>query len=220
MTTEAGIIGRAGLEFFGKMSASISHDIKNVLAVINENAGLLEDLCLAAERGKPFDPLRLKRIAADVKAQIRRGDGIVSGMNRFAHSVDSTSVRLDLWEMLELLTALSLRFAAMRGVSLRMARPEAAAMLTTAPFLLLNLLWSCLEHALTAAGPDRTVELTAEKTSNGACVRFRKLEGLTNAPAGAFPTEPAATLCGTLNAEVRTDARGGEIVVRLNEPGG
>ena len=33
-----------GLFFFGKMSASISHELKNVLAIINENAGLAEDL--------------------------------------------------------------------------------------------------------------------------------------------------------------------------------
>ena len=77
MTSDAVYIGNAGLEFFGKVSASISHDIKNVLAVINENAGLLEDFCLMAEKGKPLDPSRLKRLALDVKEQVRRGDGIV-----------------------------------------------------------------------------------------------------------------------------------------------
>jgi hypothetical protein len=38
------LLGETGLQFFGKMSASISHEIKNVMAIINENAGLLEDL--------------------------------------------------------------------------------------------------------------------------------------------------------------------------------
>ena len=38
-----------GLQFFGKMTASISHEIKNVLAIINENAGLLEDLALLSD---------------------------------------------------------------------------------------------------------------------------------------------------------------------------
>ena len=37
------MIAREGFQFFGKMSASISHEIKNALAIINENAGLLED---------------------------------------------------------------------------------------------------------------------------------------------------------------------------------
>ena len=33
-----------GLRFFGKVNASISHEIRNALAVINENAGLIKDL--------------------------------------------------------------------------------------------------------------------------------------------------------------------------------
>jgi hypothetical protein len=44
MIDETDSLGRQGLQFFGKISASVSHEIKNVLAVIGENAGLLEDL--------------------------------------------------------------------------------------------------------------------------------------------------------------------------------
>jgi C4-dicarboxylate-specific signal transduction histidine kinase len=220
MTTDAGLVGRTGLQFFGKMCASISHDIKNVLAVVNENAGLVEDLCFAAERGKPLDPLRLKRVAADVKAQIRRGDDIISGMNRFAHSADSESVQVSLPEIIELLSALCSRFAAMRGVALQVDRPEAAATVVTSPFLLLNLLWLCLELAMGAAGPDRTIVLSAARAENGACLRFRKLERLQNVPADAFSNEPAAALCRALNAEVRIDEQAQEIVARLADPHG
>ena len=44
---------KPGLQFFGKVSASIAHEIKNVLAIINENAGLLEDLTFAARKERP-----------------------------------------------------------------------------------------------------------------------------------------------------------------------
>ncbi len=79
-----------GLQFFGRMSASISHEIKNVLAIINENAGLLEDFSLMADRGVPIDPGRLKTMAEKVKRQISRADGIIKNMNRLAHSIDET----------------------------------------------------------------------------------------------------------------------------------
>ena len=36
-----------GLDFFGNMTASISHELKNALAIVNENAGLLGDLRLS-----------------------------------------------------------------------------------------------------------------------------------------------------------------------------
>jgi len=44
------------LRFFGNISTSISHEIKNVLAIINENAGLLEDYNLHGRKGNPAQP--------------------------------------------------------------------------------------------------------------------------------------------------------------------
>ena len=62
MGVQPDIIAETGLQFFGRISASISHELKNVLAIINENAGLLEDLTSMADRGKPIDSARLKAI--------------------------------------------------------------------------------------------------------------------------------------------------------------
>jgi signal transduction histidine kinase len=208
------LIGMSGIQFFGKMSASISHDLKNVLAVINENAGLLEDLCLMADKGKSFEPARLKRLAEDVKNQIRRGDRIITSMNTFAHSADSESVTIDLRELLELLVELSLRYASMRGVNLDIDRPSDSILVTTSPFILLNLLWHCLDYAMTAAGPVKTVQLAAEKTADGARLRFRKLAGI-GTVAGLFPAEPEITLIRVLNAQIRLDPDAREVVVSL-----
>jgi hypothetical protein len=44
------------------MTASISHEIKNVMAIINESAGLLEDYSLMAEKGMPIDPDNASRL--------------------------------------------------------------------------------------------------------------------------------------------------------------
>jgi C4-dicarboxylate-specific signal transduction histidine kinase len=109
MSNDWELIGRTGLAFFGKMTASISHEIKNVLAIINENAGLLEDITLMAERGIPINLDRLKTQAERIKNQIRRADVIVKNMNRFAHSVDESLMSVDLAELLEFLAALSRR---------------------------------------------------------------------------------------------------------------
>jgi C4-dicarboxylate-specific signal transduction histidine kinase len=209
------VIGRSGVRFFGKMSASISHDLKNVLAVINENAGLLEDLCLMAEKGKPLDPGRLKRLAEEVKNQVRRGDRIISSMNAFAHSADNESVAIDLRELLGLLVALSSRQASMRGVRLEIDRPSDAVTVTTSPFLLLNLLWFCLDHSMAAAGPGKTVAMAAEKTAAGARLKFSKLEGM-DAVAGSFPAEPEGSLERALSAEIRLDPGSRELAVSLS----
>ena len=40
------------LEFFGKITAGITHEMKNVLAIIKKSAGLMEDIMsLSAEVG-------------------------------------------------------------------------------------------------------------------------------------------------------------------------
>ena len=65
MVDKTRIIAETGLQFFSQISASISHELKNVLGIINENAGLLEDLTLMAERGVPLDPVRLKAMTVD-----------------------------------------------------------------------------------------------------------------------------------------------------------
>ncbi len=215
MTPDAGMIGRAGLQFFGKMSASISHDIKNVLAVINENAGLLEDLCLMAEKGRPIDPARLKRLAGDIQEQIRRGDRIVTGMNRLAHSPDEASAEVDLAELLELLTALAVRLAAARGVQVLVNRPAAAVRITTSPFLLLNLLWLCLDDAMAAAGPGRGIDLAAEAAADGARIRFCGLERLKDDPAASPSAGPQEALCRILGAQLSLDPGSKEMILIL-----
>ncbi|MGE5255589.1 MAG: hypothetical protein ACM3KE_02905 [Hyphomicrobiales bacterium] len=220
MASDSFLTGQAGIEFFGKVSASLSHDIKNVLAVINENAGLLEDFCLMADRGKPLDPSRLKRLAQDVREQVRRGDGIVTGLNRFAHSMDRATAEVDLLELLDLLAALALRSAGMRGVHLEVNRSAGPVTVATSAFVLLNLMWLCLEHAMTATGPTRTVELVAEHAANGACLRLRKLEGLKNATVAAFPTEPAQALCRVLKGQLSNDAQANEISIRVPDQRG
>ena len=108
MGVKPDILTETGLQFFGRISASISHEIKNVLAIINENAGLLEDLTFMANKGKPIDPDRLKRMAATVQKQIGRGDEILKNMNRFAHSIDETVAEVDLNQTIELIIALPL----------------------------------------------------------------------------------------------------------------
>ena len=77
-------IGKTGLKFFGGVVASISHEIKNRLAIINENAGLLEDLVLMSERGMEIDSERLKRLADSLKNQVSTADGIIKKMNQFS----------------------------------------------------------------------------------------------------------------------------------------
>ena len=217
MNNQWDTIGGEGLQFFGKMSASISHEIKNVLAIINENTGLIEDYTIMAEKGAPFDPGKFKSLAERVGVQIRRADGIVKNMNTFAHSIDDPAKAIDLSGFLEFAQALFARFVVMRGIALESKPIESSLMITTSPFFLLNLIWFCLDFAMDAAGSEKAVGLSAIKTDTGAQIRFMGLKALGEALAGEFPGKNEKTLLEWLKAEIEIAQDRGEII--LNLPG-
>lgn len=65
-----------GMHFFGRMSASATHEIKNKLAIINENVGLMKDMAMVAESGMlSFE--KMKNIAENIKTQVERSNRIV-----------------------------------------------------------------------------------------------------------------------------------------------
>mgnify|MGYP000991503712 CR=1 FL=1 len=193
-------LGQEGLAFFGRMSASISHEIKNALAVINENAGLVEDLALLAERGATLDPERLKRAAAAVQKQIRRGDGIIKNMNAFAHSVDEPVRQVNLDETAALMVALSQRFAARLMVRLETGPPSGVCV-TVNPFLLENCIHLCLAFALESAGAQKALTVSVSGTDQGADIVF---SGIAE-PCGDFPTEMAERVAGAIDARLVFD---------------
>ena len=217
MHDKLGSIGETGLQFYGKITASISHEIKNVLAIINENVGLLEDLTLMADRGQPIDPARLKKMAAVVQKQIGRADGILSNMNRFAHSIDKTVAEVDLNQIIELFMALTDRFAAMRGVKVNLQLPENPVTILTAPFLLMNLLWLCLDFSMSASGDEKRIELVVEETGNSVRIRFRRLAGLSEELLATFPSDRVKNLAAVLEAALTANPERVEVVLRLSK---
>ena len=217
MGVKPNMIADTGLRFFGEMSASISHEIKNVLAIVNENAGLLEDFSFAADRGIPIDPARLKAMADAVRKQVGRADGIIKNMNRLAHSIDQTFTIVELNETIHLLVGLTDRFSVMRGVQVDLQLPENPVKFQTAPFFLMTLLWLCLDFSMSASGDEKRVELVAEETENGVRVQFGRLAGLSQALLETFPSDRERNLLAVLEAALTAEPERNEIVLRLSK---
>ena len=217
MVQKPGNTSETGLQFFGKISASISHELKNVLAIINENAGLLEDLTLMADRGVPLDPARLNAMAEGVKKQIGRADTIIGNMNRFAHSADQTITTVDLAQTIELAMAVTARFAAMKGIKIDLQLPNNPVALQTAPFFLMNLVWLCLEFAMSAGGDEKQIEVAAEAAQDGVRIRFGGLGGFSETLLDTFPSEREQHLLEMLGADLTVAPERQEIVLELTK---
>jgi signal transduction histidine kinase len=162
-----------GLRFFGMINASISHEIKNVLAIISESAGLMEDLVAIAQKGGRLDLERFQSSCQKVRRQTQRADAIIRNMNRFSHSVDQNLQQVNLNEVVSLVKALGDRLAAMRGVSLDETSSADAVWVTTNPFFLARQIWSCVDFAMSVAAPEKHIHLLVTDEPSQGCVVFR-----------------------------------------------
>jgi signal transduction histidine kinase len=150
--------GYDSLAFFGKVNASISHELKNVMAIISETSGLLSDLSDLASTGKPIAPEMLKSCTGSIIEEIQRGFAIIRQMNRFSHSVDSPVQSVNLLDTLEMVIALSeyLNFSA--KTRLRPDQGDAPVVLTC-PFLLQAVVYQTLVFAYKHTGPEAEIAI-------------------------------------------------------------
>ncbi|WP_207262573.1 HAMP domain-containing histidine kinase [Desulfovibrio sp. Huiquan2017] len=195
---------REGLRFFGRISASVSHEIKNVFAVINEAAGLIEDLTLMAGRGMPLQPERLKSAANSIQGQVKRGDAIVRNMNAFAHSTDEDVREVNLIEALKLAVDLTSRFADMRRIKLTVGESESVSM-AACPFDLTRLLHSSMAAAFDSMQPGDTLVITVSPADGGASFSL----SVPGKDAPLKNDEPFADLARAMGARVETDEKTG-----------
>jgi signal transduction histidine kinase len=219
MDSKCGIIGETGLQFFGRITASISHEIRNVLAVLNENAGLLGDVVLMAEKGSPLNPERLKGLAGSMGKQILRANGIVENMNRFAHAVDEKSKEVYLHDILSLLVALTQRFADMRGVTLDPLYGDSEMLMISNPFLLENLLWCFMDFAMEATGKGNRLRIMTEEDDPSLRVIFAGLERLAEKDTAGFPSERETALLEALEADFSIEPGASRMVMTLPKRG-
>lgn len=195
MTTDSD--RREELGFFGKITAGVTHELKNYLALINEYNGLSCDLIMAHEMGRELDLGRLKSLSGDIKRQVVAGGAVLDHLNSFAHCVDQDSQTVDLGRSLALFVALSRRNAARQGVELELEPLKGAVCLTTQPFMLLRGLWQCLELALAGATPGSRLSLGAMVEGDRIMVTLRGAQPATPEQAAC---QPSATVLQALGA--------------------
>ncbi len=137
----------SGIQFFGKMSASATHEIKNTQSIINENAGLLMDLIALTEQGQPLSIERIKKISSNIINQVQRTDLILSNLNRFSHSPDLNNQILNLEEIVQFVLNLSSRLIDMESIRFQIQPASAPVLIDANQFYLENLIWNALEYA-------------------------------------------------------------------------
>jgi hypothetical protein len=149
--------------FIGRITASVTHEIRNVLAIVKESAGLIDDLVqVATTRGLDGD--RVLKATGRIDAQVARGADLLTGLNRLAHSLDQEREAIDLEQEVRQVAFLSQRFGRKKIQTVRAVAASGGAGLTA------NSLH--VKMALFAA-----VELLMEHLPEGAVIDMGVAEG-------------------------------------------
>ena len=154
---------RKELVFFGKITAGITHEIKNVLAIIQESSGLMEDILDITENGTfPHKDKFIKSLNR-IHGQIQRGIDISSRLNRFAHSTDHCPVSLDLNEITEQMILLASRFTRLKNVVLESSPSDPPLIIESDPVSLEMALFESIEILLNVIGSGGRITLSPRK---------------------------------------------------------
>ena len=188
------------LAFFGKVNASISHELKNILAIISEAAGLLQDLTAMAAKGQKIELEMLNTCSQDIVEEIQRGFTTIRQMNTFSHSVDAPLKSVNLIEVLDLMISLAgfLSFAS----KVRFDPPQdEASIVSTCPFRLQNLVYHTLVFAFKSVGVDGEIQVAVHReTNSSARIAF---SGLGTEGGLPFPSEETKNIAASIGAEIR-----------------
>jgi light-regulated signal transduction histidine kinase (bacteriophytochrome) len=204
-----------GVQFFGKISAAVSHDLKNVLAVINEKAGLLEDFCQMAQHGKPIDLERIDAVTAQVKGQVRRADKIIRGFNQFAHTTDHPVASIDLNACIMNLVQLAQRLLARLEVNVALQPSAEPVMVTTRPLLAQELIWAVIQWGAEHCAGTREIAIAAQPSDQGVGVRIDRLANLPTEKNCTPLVSATASLRKELAADIQTDRDAGALKIRF-----
>ena len=211
------VVGESGLKFYGKMCAALTHEMKNALAIINENVGLLQDYNLMAQRGTPLTPERFSVLSQRMVEQVDRANGLLQVMNRFSHGVDEFVTQVDLKELLLFVAKLSERFASVKGISVEVQPGAHKAVVTSSPFLLQNLVWLCIDFAMDNMESGSVLKLTADLTPEGARLTFSTPGDLSAAITEFCPEFCESALLDVLQAGIETGMQPGDLVLTIPE---
>ena len=155
------------LAFFGKIGADTTHEMRNVLSVIGEYAGLLDDMLALAERGNSLDYAKLKKLCAKMTGQVGKGTEAMERFSRFAHAADRRTASCDLTALAGNMAALAQRQVTLAGCRLEVELPDEAMPVRANPFSLQHAVFSAIEIVLESEGNGEliTVKLAAQGNS-------------------------------------------------------
>ncbi|MCP4160687.1 MAG: hypothetical protein GY760_11485 [Deltaproteobacteria bacterium] len=160
------------LKFFGKVTATVAHELNNTIGIINENAGLMEDLGLMAKQGHPADIDKWISICKKISEQVKNSHETISSLNRFAHCTDEEKKTVNPEILLNLVLNLLKRPLAQIEVSAEVLPAEEPIEIYIRHFLFLKLMGECLLYAADNADQNKKIIISINSDAKRLGIKF------------------------------------------------
>lgn len=154
------------LSFFGRISASLSHEMNNMLAVINENAGIIKDISSLLNEIDPSMGEKMDIYCDRILNHTKRGAGLVKHFNRFTHSMDEADSEIDVKNQLMAISALCGRFASMKNISIENPVVAGNPVISGKAFDFLYLVFYCIDYLIESSDAGGKILVSAEDKRN------------------------------------------------------
>ena len=211
MEKEIGRICAEGFSFFGMTNRLISHELKNILAIISETLGLIGELVELSETSMKLEPGKLRSLSESVIEEVERANSIIRNMNTFAHSVDEFIREVDISQIVTLMIEFSKLDSASKNTKRRFVDSEPC-IIYTSPLFLGNLIYHVLNFSLHGAGPEKEIRVSFDSDDDGVKIIF---SGIASNIIAEFPTKKEVLLAEVLSAKVSLDTTARELSVVL-----
>lgn len=167
--------------FMGRIAAATTHELKNILAIIKETLGLLEDL-LTFSSGEEVSIEQyqqwLRKALNTVTDQVARGISLVQYFNRFAHIPDHPVLQINVRNSIQHLITLCAHLIRLKQVKIEQdGSPEGADIpLVTCPLYFYMVIFAVLDRLMNQLPAGSNVVVRADSVeNNNVAVSFKIL---------------------------------------------
>jgi hypothetical protein len=155
----------------GRLTASATHEMQNILAIIRESSGLMEDL-LAMGGGDFAHAERFKKGLAVMAEQVERGMALSEQLNYCAHAPEPTAAGAEVNEAARALIGLSRRHAARGRVALVLAPGRSGLRTSLRAVEVMELLSLAMDCALPLMPQNSELLISVEELGGLAVLRL------------------------------------------------
>ncbi|OQY00316.1 MAG: hypothetical protein B6I26_08485 [Desulfobacteraceae bacterium 4572_130] len=159
-------------KFFGKVTASLSHELQNVLAIIKETSGLMEDMLNFSEDFAKLEDNKLGECIKTIKNQAYRGVDLTSGLNSFAHTTDSIQASINVYETIKKMIFITKRLFQQKGVNVSITKCHKSYSIITDTVFFQMLIFSCIKSLIENFDNTTTITLDINSSDKITTIKF------------------------------------------------